>query len=72
MSTVPVKAAERQAQAMVVGVRDLLVRQRTQAINAVRGYAAEFGVIAAPRHRPSAMPPCGTDRFAMARRRLGR
>ena len=47
MSTVPVKAAERQAQSMIVGVRELLVRQRTQAINALRGYAAEFGVIAA-------------------------
>lgn len=47
MSTVPVRAAEHQARAMIVGVRDLLVRQRTQAINALRGYAAEFGVIAA-------------------------
>lgn len=43
----PVRAAEHQARAMIVGVRDLLVRQRTQAINALRGYAAEFGVIAA-------------------------
>ncbi len=47
MSTVPIKPAERQAQAMIVSVRDLLVRQRTQAINALRGHAAEFGVIAA-------------------------
>ena len=47
MSTVPVRAAEHQARAMIVGVRDLLVRQRTQVINALRGYAAEFGVIAA-------------------------
>ena len=47
MSAVPVKSAERQAGAMVVSVRELLVRQRTQAINALRGHAAEFGVIAA-------------------------
>ncbi len=47
MATVPVKSAGRQADAMIVGVRDLLVRQRTQLINAVRGHAAEFGVIAA-------------------------
>jgi hypothetical protein len=32
---------------MVLSVRELLIRQRTQAINALRGHAAEFGVIAA-------------------------
>src|SRR4051794_28806292 len=47
MATVPVKPADRQAEAMIVSVRDLLVRQRTQLINALRGHAAEFGVIAA-------------------------
>jgi transposase len=47
MAAVPVKPAERQARAMIVSVRELLVRQRTQAINALRGHAAEFGVIAA-------------------------
>jgi transposase len=47
MRTVPVKPAERQAQAMVLSVRELLMRQRTQLINALRGHAAEFGVIAA-------------------------
>jgi transposase len=31
----------------VFRTRDLLVRQRTQAINALRGHLAEFGVIAA-------------------------
>ena len=31
---------------MQFGVRDLLVRQRTQTINALRGHLAEFGVIA--------------------------
>lgn len=47
MRYVAVKPAERQAAAMVVGVRELLVKQRTQAINALRGHAAEFGVVAA-------------------------
>jgi transposase len=47
MAEVPVKSAERQAAAMILSVRELLVRQRTQAINALRGHAAEFGVIAA-------------------------
>ncbi|WP_428394702.1 IS110 family transposase [Lichenicoccus sp.] len=47
MTEVAVKPAERQAAAMVLSVRELLVRNRTQAINALRGHAAEFGVIAA-------------------------
>ena len=47
MSIVPVKSTESQAAAMVLSVRELLIRQRTQAINALRGHAAEFGVIAA-------------------------
>ena len=47
MGFVPVKSAQQQAQTMVLSVRELLVRQRTQAINALRGHAAEFGVVAA-------------------------
>src|SRR6516162_4484854 len=47
MRFVPVKSAERQAELMPLGVRDLLIKQRTAVINAIRGYAAEFGVIAA-------------------------
>jgi transposase len=35
------------AEAIVLSARELLVRQRTQLVNAVRGHAAEFGVIAA-------------------------
>jgi transposase len=46
MRTVPVKAAEQQAALMLHRVRDLLVRQRTMLINAVRGHMAEFGIIA--------------------------
>ncbi len=47
MRFVPVKSAETPAEAMDLSARDLLVRQRTQLVNAVRGHAAEFGIIAA-------------------------
>jgi transposase len=44
MRFVPVKTAEQQAALMLVGVRERLVRNRTQLSNAIRGYAAEVGV----------------------------
>jgi transposase len=47
MPCVPVKSAAQQADTMILKHRDMLVTQRTQAINALRGHAAEFGVIAA-------------------------
>src|SRR6204780_4868899 len=47
MRFVPVKTAEQQAALMLVGLRDRLIRNRVQLANAVRGYAAEFGVTAA-------------------------
>jgi transposase len=47
MRFVPVKTAEQQAALMLVGVRDRLIRNRTQLSNAIRGYAAEFGLTAA-------------------------
>ena len=46
MSFVAVKTAEQQARGMLFRTRDLLVRQRTQTINALRGHLAEFGVVA--------------------------
>ena len=46
MSFVAVKTAAQQGRGMLFRVRDLLVRQRTQAINALRGHLAEFGVVA--------------------------
>ena len=46
MRFVAVKSAEQQAAAMVFKTRDLLVRQRTQTINAVRGHLTEHGIIA--------------------------
>ena len=47
MASVPVKPAEAQAQGMLLKTRELLVKQRTQTANALRGHAAEYGVIAA-------------------------
>ena len=47
MRFVAVKTEEAQAGSMLFRTRDLLVRQRTQTINSVRGQLAEFGVIAA-------------------------
>ena len=47
MRFVPMKTAEQQAALMLVGLRDRLIRNRTQLSNAIRGYAAEFGVSAA-------------------------
>ena len=46
MRFVPVKSAERQGELMVLRTRELLVRQRTQAVNALRGHATEFGPVA--------------------------
>jgi transposase len=47
MRFVPMKTAEQQAALMLVGVRDRLIRNRTQLVNTIRGYAAEFGLSAA-------------------------
>jgi transposase len=47
MRVVPVKTPDQQAALMLVGLRDRLIRQRTQLANAIRGYAAEFGLVAA-------------------------
>ena len=47
MRFVPIKSAIEQAAAMVLKTRALLVRQQTQAINALRGHLSELGVIAA-------------------------
>jgi transposase len=47
MRFVPVKTAEQQAALMLVGVRDRLIRNRTQLANTIRGYAVEFGLAAA-------------------------
>jgi transposase len=46
MRFVPVKSAERQSVLVLHRTRELLVRQRTMLINAIRGHCAEFGIIA--------------------------
>jgi transposase len=47
MRFVPVRTAENQAELMLHGARDLLIKQRTMLANAIRGHAAEFGVTGA-------------------------
>lgn len=47
MRSVLMKTAEQQAAAIVVKHREMLVAQRTQAINALRGHAMEFGIVVA-------------------------
>ena len=59
MSFVAVKTAEQQGRVMLFRTRDLLVRQRTETINALRGHLAEFGVVAA-------QGPAHVDRLASA------
>ncbi len=46
IGSVLVESAEQQAAAMLLSVRELLVRQRTLLANAMRGHAAEMGVVA--------------------------
>lgn len=46
--TVRIKSPEQQAQAGLHRVRDLLIRQRTQCANQIRGLAAEYGLVARP------------------------
>jgi len=47
MRFVPVKTAEQQAALMLAGLREQMVARRTQLGNMIRGYAAEFGIVAA-------------------------
>lgn len=52
MRFVTIKTAEQQAAACIHKVRDLLMKQRTMLINALRGHMAEFGIVVAegPQH----------------------
>ena len=78
---VPVKTAEQQATLVLgldprmLGVRDLLVKQRTMLANAIRGYAAEFGVIVAkgPKQVSVLLQRLATDEGvpALAREMIG-
>jgi transposase len=47
MRFVPIKSVEQQSALLLHRGRDLLVRQRTQLVNALRGHLAEFGIVAA-------------------------
>jgi transposase len=47
MRFVQIKSAEQQGQLMQHRTRDLLIRQRTQSINAFRAHMAEIGIVAA-------------------------
>src|SRR3974390_2548491 len=47
MRFVQIKSAEQQGRLMLHRARDLLMRQRTQVINALRAHMAEFGIVAA-------------------------
>ena len=46
MRFVPVKSPDQQAVLMLHRARALLMRQRTMAVNALRGHLAEFGIVA--------------------------
>jgi transposase len=46
MRYVPIKTAEQQSALMLHRTRDLLIRQRTQLINAMRAHLAELGLVA--------------------------
>lgn len=47
MRFVAVKSETQQASGAIFRTRDLLVRQRTQLVNALRGHLAEYGIVAA-------------------------
>ena len=47
MRFVPIKSADQQAALMLHKTRELLVKQRTMIVNALRGHLSEFGLIAA-------------------------
>lgn len=46
MRFVPVKGEDQRSVLLIHRARELLVRQRTQLVNALRGHLAEFGVVA--------------------------
>ena len=76
MRFVAVKSEEQQARSMIFRTRDLLVRQRTQLINALRGHLAEHGVVApqGPAHlkRLASAVEDGTIALPATVRQLGR
>ena len=69
MRAVAVKSAQ-QAQAMLRSVRELLVRQRTQLVNALRGHTAEFGHVSRLGREGVATP--AKDALALLGEEIGR
>ena len=69
MRFVPLKSAQKQASSMAFKTRDLLVRQRTQSINALRGHLVEHGVTApvGAHHLPRLRAAIIGDDFALPR-----
>ena len=55
MRFVPVKTAEQQGMLVIHRVREMLVHQRGQLINALRGHLAAFGIVA-PQGGPTGSP----------------
>ena len=47
MRFVPIKSADQQAVLMLHKTREMLVKQRTMSVNALRGHLAEFGIVVA-------------------------
>jgi transposase len=47
MRFVPIRSEDQQSVLLIHRARELLVRQRTQRVNALRGHLAEFGAVAA-------------------------
>lgn len=81
--SVRVKSAAEQASAMLLSVRELLVRQRTQLVNALRGHAGELGLVAPAGEKglaelqaeivaaePSAVPAAAKQAFGLLGREI--
>jgi len=80
MRFVPVKSETQQAALMLHSARELLVKQRTMLVNAIRGHAAEFGIVAArelgklsallERVQSSTMPELAREMIALLARQI--
>ena len=65
MAFVPVKSEDQQAVLMLHRTRDLLVRQRTMLINALRAHLAEFGIVTAQGRRKAVALIATLDELAI-------
>ena len=76
MRFVPIKGADQQAVLLLHRTRDLLIRQRSSLISAIRAHFAEFGIVAGQRMRNidrllGLLADEGTGLPELARRMLG-